>query len=80
MARFARQEGINYATLAHWVTKAPPAACAKAPIKFTELRLPLSSAAAEPVSDRLEVRLPDGIVLRGRRAAELAALVRALRS
>jgi hypothetical protein len=30
--------------------------------------------------DRLEVRLPDGTVLRGARVAEVVALVRALRA
>ena len=45
-------------------------------LQFAEVRLPRPlPAAALP----LEVRLPDGTVLRGTHAAELAALARALR-
>lgn len=80
MAAFARREGINYTTFAHWVTKAPRAAAGKEPVKFAELRLPLSSPVPEPAGERLEVRLPDGTVLRGGRVADVVALVRALRS
>lgn len=81
MAAFARQEGINYTTFAHWVTKAARAAAVgSAPIKFSEMRLPLAAGDSHGTDDRLEVRLPDGTVLRGGRVAEVVALVRALRS
>lgn len=78
MAAFARREGIKYATFAHWVLKAQKATAmpAKPRLRFAELQLPLRAAAAEP----LEIRLPDGTVLRGTRVADLAALVRALRA
>lgn len=73
-AAFARREGLRYTTLAHWVQVAQRAA-AKAPaVQFAEMRLP----AAMPSG--LEVRLPDGTVLRGGSAAELAKLARALRA
>jgi hypothetical protein len=45
-------------------------------VRFAEVRLP---AVAAPVPG-LEVRLPDGTLLRGGSAVELAALVRALRA
>jgi transposase-like protein len=79
MTAFARREGINYATFAHWVAKAPRPTAAKAPLKFAELRLPLASAIPEPAGEWLEVRWPDGTVLRGARVADLVALARALR-
>ena len=77
MAAFARGEGIKYATFAHWVIKAQKAAPAKPRIKFAELQLPFPSPAP---AEQLEVRLPDGTVLRGTRVADVAALVRALRA
>lgn len=80
MAAFARREGINYATFAGWVLKAQQSAGPKSPIKFAEMRLPLPAAVNEPADERLEVRLPDGTVLRGRRVADVVALVRGLRS
>ena len=75
-AAFARREGLRYSTFAHWVLKASKAALAKAPVRFAEVRWPVA-ASEEP---GLEVRLVDGTILRGRRAEELAALVRALRA
>ena len=80
MAAFARCEGIKYATFAHWVSKAQKGAPAKPRIKFTELQVPLPSCAPASAPEQLEVRLPDGTVLRGTRVADLAALVRALRA
>lgn len=79
MAAFARRERINYATFAGWVAKAGRSALAKRPIEFAELRMPFAPAVAGS-SDQLEVRLPDGTVLRGGRVADVVALVRALRS
>jgi transposase-like protein len=79
MASFARRERIKYATFAGWVAKAGRTAVAKRPIQFAELRMPLPAPSAA-MDDRLEVRLPDGTVLRGARVAEVVALVRALRA
>ena len=87
---FARREGIRYSTFCTWAQAErrsgglPPAQPGRkrrrrvgAPVvRFTEVRLP---AVPAPVPG-LEVRLPDGTVLRGGSAVELAALVRALRA
>lgn len=79
MAAFARRERLNYATFAGWVAKAQRSPVAKRPIEFAELRMPLFTP--PPVAgDQLEVRLPDGTVLRGGRVADVVALVRALRA
>lgn len=79
MAAFARRERLNYATFAGWVAKAQRGAVAKSPIQFAELRMPFV-APAPTSGDQLEVRLPDGTVLRGGRVADVVALVRALRA
>ena len=78
MAAFARRERINYATFAGWVAKAQRSTLAKPSIKFAEMTFPFAAAAA-PV-DQLEVRLPDGTMLRGNRVVDVVALVRALRT
>jgi len=76
-AEFARREGVVYSTFASWVqgrrAKPIPAKPTR-PMKFAEVRLPATTGLG------LEVRCPDGTVLRGTNAADLAALVRALRS
>jgi len=86
---FARREGITYTTFCCWAQaerrkgRLPVAPAGRKrrrrpvmpPVRFVEAAL-----APTPASTRLEVRLPDGTVLRGASAAELAALVRALRS
>ena len=79
MAAFARRESINYATFAGWIAKAGRAAVPKGPIKFAQVQLPAAGGTARSGSE-IEVRLPDGTMLRGGRVADLAALIRALRS
>ena len=74
-AEFARREGVKYTTFAHWLQAYTKSAAAKGPLEFTEVRLPGSA-----MPSVLEVRLPDGTVLRGSSAGELAALIRALRA
>lgn len=74
MAAFAQREGVRYSTFAGWVLKDGRR---RAPaVRFAEVRLPVAPASATG----LEVRLPDGTLLRGGSAVELAALVRALRA
>lgn len=80
-AAFARAEGIIYSSFAAWVQaeRRVPAGALRAPrpvVRFAEVRLP----AAPSPTPGLEVCLPDGTVLRGGSAAELAQLVRALRA
>lgn len=79
MAAFARREGVKYPTFVGWVAKEQQQqpVRTKVPIRFAEMRLPLA-AASEP-SHAMEVRLPDGTVLRGSQVADVVALVRALR-
>lgn len=50
-----------------------------APVRFAEVTLPASSSPSASGGE-LEVRLPDRTTVRGGSAAELAALVQALRS
>ena len=75
---FAKREGVNFSTLAAWLQGRRRAlemkAAAGGGVQFAEVHLPRGETPAG-----LEVRLPDGTVLRGRSAAELAALVKALR-
>ena len=77
MAAFARREGIEYSTFAGWVLKAERK---RSPLKrprFAEVRVgPVLAPAGVGL---LEVRLPDGTMVRGASAADLAALVKALR-
>ncbi len=83
MAEFARREGINYSTMAGWVHRDRPkcAASTKRAIEFAQVRLPMAAMPQFPASRaELEVRLPDGTVLRGGRVTNLVALVKALRS
>ena len=78
-AEFARREGVQYPTFASWVQQARAAAGARSStaqkVRFAEVQWPANGSAST-----LEVRLPDGTVLRGGSAAELAKLVRALRA
>lgn len=74
---FARREGINYFTFATWLRKKRLAAMVPvAKPAFLEVGVPASAGAAP---SRLEVVLPDGVIVRGTQGAEVAALVRALR-
>jgi transposase-like protein len=88
---FARREGLKYTTFCCWAQaerrkgKLPVAPAGNRQrvkgrvvqsVSFAEVQLPVSAASASG----LEVRLPDGMELRGSNAAELAALVRALRA
>lgn len=74
---FARREGINYFTFATWLRKKRLAAMVPMPKPtFVEVGVPAPQA---PAPSRLEVVLPDGVIIRGTQGAEVAALVRALR-
>jgi transposase-like protein len=89
---FARREGITYSTFCTWAQaereagRLPraqagrrgrrPVPAAAALVRFAEVKV--GSPAMPPGG--LEVRLPDGTVLRGGSATDLAKLVRALRA
>lgn len=74
---YARREGIKFATFTGWLMRQRrhgrqgPAAA----VSFRELVVGASAPAAS-----LEVRLPDGLIVRGHRASEVAELIRALRA
>jgi transposase-like protein len=83
-AAFARRAGMRYPTFAHWVQQARRAARAlpgpdrhpDVP-RFAELRLG-ADRPAPVAAPELSVSLRGGLVARGRDAAALAAVVRAL--
>ncbi len=74
---FSAREGVSYHTLVTWLVRRRrerPAETAqeKAPVvRFAQVRLPR-------VGGALEMVLPNGIVIRGADAAQVAALVKAL--
>ncbi len=82
---FAKREGLRYSTFAHWVQKAakgelrvrPMSSPREGAMQFAQVQLP---APAVPTTASLEVRLADGVVVRGDDVQKLAVLVRALRS
>jgi transposase-like protein len=78
-AEFARREGVQYPTFASWVQQARAGSLTRkgaAPkMRFAEVPWPANFGPAA-----LEVRLPDGTMLRGGSVVELAALARALRA
>lgn len=78
MAAIARREGMRYSTFAGWVLKGGRRRSAA--VRFAQVRLPQMPLAPLIASVGLEVRLMDGTLVRGHHAAELAALVRALRA
>ena len=84
-AAFARHEGVKYATFAHWVQArrarggATLAHNGGKPVRFAEVKLPALRNRCPEVGG-LSVTMPDGLVVRGTDAANMAALVRALTS
>jgi transposase-like protein len=84
-AGFAKREGLCYSTFCHWVQKAargelraPSAPSRAGAIQFAPVQLP--APGPMPGTTTLEVRLADGVTVRGEDVPKLAALVRALRS
>jgi len=73
---FAERSGIKFSTFTAWVQGRRLARRGgQRKARFAEV--PLMSAV--PVMPGLVVQLPDGVIVRGTNAGELAALVRALR-
>ena len=80
-AAYCRREGLKFGTLVSWLGRRRKSGGAlissQLEPKFHELSL---SSPAESLSSSLEVSLPDGTVLRGTQASELAELIRLLRA
>lgn len=88
---YARSEGVNYHTLVSWLgqsrlvggsrPRSKQQTEAKAP-GFAQITWPppLPGAPAETTAARLEVVLPDGVIVRGDDPASLVVLLRALAS
>ena|SRR5258708_28163196 len=71
---FARSEGVSYHTLVTWlVRRRREVRPEKLPaVHFAEMAMPARASG-------LEVSLPGGVIVRGQDAAQLAALIKALR-
>jgi DNA-binding transcriptional regulator YiaG len=72
---FARMEGVSYHTLVTWLMRRRRERALTSPasaVRFAEVRMPARSAS-------LEVNLPNGIIVRGTDAVQMAALIKALR-
>lgn len=71
---FARSEGVSYHTLVSWlVRRRREKGLKRIPaVRFAEVGVPARM-------DGLEVCLPGGVIVRGHDAAQLAALIKALR-
>lgn len=74
MTEFARRESVNYTTFVGWVSKSGGPSTVGGPIKFAEVKLPAMTC------QQLEVRLADGTVIAGGTPAQMAEVIRALRS
>jgi hypothetical protein len=77
MAASALREGIAYSTFAGWVLKTPRKRPAAKRPRFAEVQL--GPMLAPVTAGLIEVRLPDGTLVRGASAADLVVLVKALR-
>jgi hypothetical protein len=77
MTGFARREGVEYSAFVGWVLKAARKRALTKRQRFAELRV--GPTLASSPATMMEVRLPDGTLVRGANASELAALVKALR-
>ena len=72
---FARREGIKYATFVAWLgrDRRSSRSSTESPMLFEQFTL------GGAVSARLEVRLPDGVIISGTGPDEVLAVVKALR-
>jgi transposase-like protein len=76
---FAQREGIKLATFVSWVQAVRRRGEAQPKVRFAELTSPSPSAAMTAPAATLEVQLPDGTIIRGGNAGDLARLLRFLR-
>jgi hypothetical protein len=80
---FCHREGLSYGTLVAWLgrrRKHGGDLIASVPSKSKFHELSLDGGVPEGLSLSLEVSLPDGTLVRGKQASELAQLVQLLRS
>ena len=77
---FAQREGVSYYTLTTWLARRRrETATAKLPaVKFAEVAMPAATTVRQTTAS-LEVSLPGGMIVRGQDAAQVAALIKALR-
>jgi len=79
---YARREGVNYHTFVAWLNQARRHLAAPGSVITAEEGAPrfaqLAWAPAAATSSRLEVVLPDGVILRGDDPAALLVLLNAL--
>lgn len=71
---FAQREGVKYSTFTAWLQGRRRAGRPRRKARFAEVALPAPAAWAG-----LAVQLPDGLIVRGTSAREVAELVQALR-
>lgn len=73
---FARREGLAYGTFVAWLGRQKREGAAKrpSPVRFEQVHLESAASGA-----LVEVRLPNGMMVRGAAVAPVAELVRALR-
>jgi len=81
-ARFAKQTGVKYMTLVTWLheKRRGEARTRTSQMKFEKLEMPRATSNAASVEAMVVVTLPDGTRIEGKRPADVAEVLRALRS
>ncbi len=81
-ARFAKQTGVKYMTLVTWLYERRQGASRprKGGMKFEKLELPRVTSKPASAEASVLVTLPDGTRIEGKRPADVAEVLRALRS
>jgi transposase-like protein len=75
---FAQREGIKFPTFVSWLQELRRGE-AQPKVSFAELTAPAALAVPGAPPARLEAQLPDGTIIRGGNAEELARLLRLVR-
>jgi len=81
-ARFAKQSGVKYMTLVTWLYERRHGASQPRTggMKFEKLELPRATLKPASTEEGIVVTLPDGTRIEGKRPADVAEVLRALRS
>lgn len=77
---FAQREGVKYSTFTSWLQGRRRKAAAPNKAVFAEVAMPPGSTMATNTPGGLSVQLPDGTLVRGTVAGDIAELIRALRA